>query len=83
MNVKQATMQALASQAPAVRAQVAVLIAAIASIEIPRGEWHELITTLCQNAENQEQWVKKASLQTLGYVCEELNPSDLSQELKN
>jgi hypothetical protein len=33
-----------------VRSQVASLVAAIASIEIPRGEWLELISILTTNA---------------------------------
>jgi importin subunit beta-1 len=51
---------------------VASLVAAIAAIEIPRGEWLELITILCTNATHQEQHIKLASLQTLGCICEEI-----------
>ena len=50
LNVKQAIMQTLASPSQLVRSQVASLISAIAAIEIPRGEWIELINSLCTNA---------------------------------
>jgi hypothetical protein len=40
----------LASHSSVVRKQVASAIAAIASIEIPRKEWLELIPNLCDNS---------------------------------
>jgi importin subunit beta-1 len=59
------------------------LVSAIAAIEIPRGEWLDLISNLCKNAGHSEHHIKLASLQTLGFICEELEPQDLSNELKN
>ncbi len=55
----------------------------IAAIEIPRGEWTDLISNLCTNASSDVAQVKHASLQTLGFICEELQVNDLSPELKN
>ena len=43
-------MASLATDKAPVRNQIAALIAAIAQIEIPRGEWSELIHTLCTNS---------------------------------
>jgi importin subunit beta-1 len=54
------------------------LIAAIAQIEIPRGEWTELIANLCTNATHEDKQVKLTSLITIGYICEELKPEDLT-----
>ena len=71
-NMKEAILSSLASQSSLVRSQIASLTAAIAAIEIPRGEWTELIANLCQNAGHQEHHIKLASLQTLGFICEEL-----------
>lgn len=62
---------------------MANIISAIASIEIPRGEWDGLIPNLCMNAEHTMYNVRLASLTTLGYICEELNPEDLNSGLKN
>lgn len=73
----------LASQSSTVRTQVAYAVATIASIEIPRKEWLELITNLCNNAGNPNVDYKNAALQTLGYICEELQIDDLSSELKS
>jgi importin subunit beta-1 len=58
-------------------------VATIASIEIPRKEWLELIPNLCDNAANSNIDYKNAALQTLGYICEELMPEDINRELKN
>ena len=46
-------MQALGTDSNTVRNQIASLIATIAQIEIPRGEWNELLTNLCANASNE------------------------------
>ena len=55
----------------------------IASIEIPRREWLELIPNLSANAAHDSIDIRHAALETLGFICEELSPSDLTNELKN
>lgn len=45
--MKEAIIAQLASPESLVRAQVANVVAAIASIEIPRKEWEELLPNLC------------------------------------
>jgi importin subunit beta-1 len=82
-NMKQAVLINLASPSQLVRSQIASLVSAIAAIEIPRGEWLELINILCTNATNVDPQIRTASLQTLGFICEELDPSDLNDGLKN
>ena len=76
-------MASLATEASVVRNQIASLIAAVAQIEIPRGEWTDLIPNLCMNSSNENQQIRHTSLTTIGYICEELSPDDLTQELKN
>jgi len=78
-----AILATLASPKTLVRGQIANILAAIASIEIPRKEWDELIPNLCQNSTSDDMNIKLASLTTLGYICEELNPEDLNNFLKN
>lgn len=48
--MKEAVLANLASPSKPVRSQIASLVSAIAAIEIPRGEWLELISMLCTNA---------------------------------
>lgn len=81
--MKEAILATLNSQHSLVRQQVANLIAAIAGIEIPRGEWHDLIHILCNNADHTEYNVRLTSLTTLGYICEEISPDAISDQTKN
>jgi hypothetical protein len=67
----------LASPSQTVRKQVGSAIATIASIEIPRREWIDLIPNLCANSAHENIVVRDAALQTLGFICEELEPEDL------
>lgn len=76
-------MGTLASPKSLVRSQVANILSAIASIEVPRHEWDDLIPNLCNNSTSDDINIKLASLTTLGYICEELYPNDLSDQLKN
>jgi len=59
----------------------AQLVAKIALIELPHGQWLDLINALLGNMQNVQasSSLKKATLDTLGYICEELG-SDVLQE---
>lgn len=77
------TLRSLVSEARATSSQV---IAKIASIEIPRQEWSDLIGCLLSNMNQQDAStapLRQATLQTLGYVCEEVSPDDLEQAQVN
>ena len=65
-----------------VRKQTAAVISAIAVIEIPRGEWIELIPTLCNWVKSTDlaDGIKLASMLTISYLCEDLKPADLQKE---
>jgi len=81
--VKEAIIAMLASPQALVRSQIANVVAAIASIEIPRNEWLDLLPILCTNAEHTEYNIRLASLTTLGYICEEIEPDDVVDAVKN
>lgn len=48
----------------------AQFITAIAIIELPRNEWPDLMATLVQNVGSGSASLKRASLATLGFICE-------------
>ena len=73
----------LASPAPIVRKQVANAIAGIASIEVPRKEWLDLLPLLCGNSEHSQIEIRHAALETLGFICEEVDPNDMPNEYKS
>lgn len=49
-------------------------------MELPRGEWPDIIENLCNNAYSTEEMIKQSSLKTLGYICEELESGVLNEE---
>ncbi|KAK9461838.1 armadillo-type protein [Lipomyces oligophaga] len=74
--IKQIALQALISSDDRVANAAAQLVAAIADIELPRMEWPTLMHVLVQNtSEDRPVNVKRASLQTIGYICETADPS--------
>jgi len=81
--IKMAILATLASPKALVRGQIANVLASIASIEIPRKEWDDLVPNLCNNSTSEDINIKLASLTTLGYICEELHPDDLNNNTKN
>ena len=76
--IKDAVVASLAAESSLVRNMIASLIACIAQIEIPRGEWTELVANLCSNASHADMQVRLTSLTTIGFICEELRPDDLT-----
>ncbi|CAN6467332.1 unnamed protein product [Victoria cruziana] len=91
LQIKDLLLRTLASSTQEARHTSSQVIAKIAAIEIPRKEWPELIGRLLANMtaapQNQQEnivtWLKQATLETLGYVCEEISPQDLEQDQVN
>ncbi|KAK4478427.1 hypothetical protein RD792_013898 [Penstemon davidsonii] len=63
----------------------AQVVAKIASIEIPQKEWPELVGLLLANMTQSDRpaLLKQATLETLGYICEEISNEDLMQDEVN
>jgi importin subunit beta-1 len=61
----------LASPSPA-RHTAAQVIAKVAHIELPRNLWPELVQQLLANMQTNDDNLKQATLQALGYICEEI-----------
>ncbi|KAI3963541.1 hypothetical protein MKW92_025741 [Papaver armeniacum] len=83
--IKEMLLRTLASGVTEARHTASQVIAKIASIEIPRKEWPNLIASLLSNMTQQESpaTLKQATLETLGYVCEEISHQDLAQDEVN
>lgn len=59
----------------------ALVLSTIANIELPNGQWNDLIPNLTQNVINrQNPFSVEASLMALGYICEETRCPQLSKE---
>lgn len=83
--IKDLLLRTLASSVSEARHTSAQVIAKVASIEIPKKQWPELIGSLLNNVTQQDSpaAVKQATLEALGYVCEEISHEDLVQDEVN
>lgn len=75
--IKNSTLAVLLSNDDKIASAVPQLVAAIATIELPRNEWPALIPTIIENTKaDKPTTVKRTSLLTIGYVCESADPTD-------
>lgn len=83
--IKVLLVSTLGSAVHEARQTASQVIAKIASIEIPQKAWPELIGTLLLNMTQLDRPapLKQATLETLGYVCEEISHNDLEQNEVN
>lgn len=61
----------------------ATSIAAIGVLEIPKGQWEDLIENMGNNSGSEDISIRLASVMTLGFLCEDLSPEDISAEHVN
>lgn len=77
LHIKENALKALMSKDESTGRAAAQLVAAIADIELPLNQWPDLIPFIIENTQlEKEDYIKKVSLLTIGYVCESLNPND-------
>ncbi|KAI0764084.1 armadillo-type protein [Irpex lacteus] len=78
--IKDHALHALSSSNGKVGQVAAQFIAAIAAVELPVGQWQELIDTLLgfMNDQNSIIQLRVATLQTIGYICETIKPEILA-----
>ncbi|XP_020087575.1 importin subunit beta-1-like [Ananas comosus] len=83
--IKESLLRTLGSPVAEARHTSSQVTAKVASIEIPRREWQELIAKLLTYMTQQDaaSSLKQATLEALGYVCEEISPQDLQQDQVN
>ena len=73
-NIKGALLSMLDSPDLIVIKSAATCVAAVAVIEIPNKQWPDLITNLTENAQSDMLNTRLASLYTLGFICEDIDP---------
>eukprot|EP00002_Diphylleia_rotans_P030110 TRINITY_DN6171_c0_g1_i6.p1 TRINITY_DN6171_c0_g1~~TRINITY_DN6171_c0_g1_i6.p1 ORF type:complete len:674 (+),score=162.57 TRINITY_DN6171_c0_g1_i6:111-2132(+) len=85
--IKQYILSSFASPVRDIWNAGSMLVAKIASIEIPRNSWPDIIPNLLSGISNQSASsdFKQACLQTMGYICEEMeyNPEALTADHAN
>ena len=75
-NIKEAILGKLVDEEALIRRGVAQCVSAIAQIEIPMGQWPQLISVLTENSGNNDSQIKKSALQTLSFIVQELDEID-------
>lgn len=58
----------------------AMCISSIFSLELPQRDWPELLPELYQYSYNTDPNARYSSLLTFGYICEDVDPTCLSQD---
>lgn len=83
--IKESLLQTLGSSVSEARHTSSQVIAKVACIEVPRREWQDLIKRLLENMTRHgaPESLKQATLEALGYVCEEVSYKDLAQDEVN
>lgn len=72
--IKKYALQTLRSNIVRAGTSAAQFIAALATIELPRNQWPDLMTTLVANVGNGSDSLKQSSLTTIGYIAESEDP---------
>nr|CAB3462391.1 unnamed protein product [Digitaria exilis] len=81
--IKGLLLQTLTSPVASARSTASQVIAKVAGIEIPQKQWPELIGSLLSSIHQVQPNVKQATLETLGYLCEEVSPDAVDQDQVN
>ncbi|KAF9265156.1 ARM repeat-containing protein [Marasmius fiardii PR-910] len=78
--IKQDSLMTLGSGNPKAGTFASQVVAAIAAVELPNGEWQDLIEILLGfvNNQNNNTNLKIATLQAIGFVCEQIKPEILA-----
>lgn len=81
--VKSCLLQTLSSPVSDARSTATQVVAKVAGIELPQKQWPELIGSLLSNIHQVPAHVKQGTLETLGYLCEEVSPQVVDQDQVN
>ncbi|CAO1632013.1 unnamed protein product [Sympodiomycopsis kandeliae] len=80
-DAKSKSLATLATASESVGRNAAQLVAAIAAIEIPVGQWSELIAQLLTAIKDQtNERLRQSALQAIGYVCESVKSNVLANQ---
>lgn len=78
--IKDNIKSTLASQDLDIRKAAALAIAGICKIEIPKGLWLDIFSTLINTCLNDNLYIQLSSLTTLEYIYEEINRGDIPDD---
>lgn len=71
--MKNALLSILIHENKIIRRSTADCISSIITVELPVGQWQDLIPTLTKNTTNSNALYRSSATETLGFICEKLN----------
>eukprot|EP00298_Acanthocystis_sp_HF-20_P016134 c21387_g2_i1.p1 GENE.c21387_g2_i1~~c21387_g2_i1.p1 ORF type:complete len:856 (-),score=317.86 c21387_g2_i1:49-2616(-) len=83
LQIKGLATQALGSHSIQAGKSAAQVVSKIGLIELSSNQWPELIPLLLQNVKSTRSELKISSLETIGYICEEIDPAVVSGQSNN
>lgn len=81
--IKALLLRTLSSPSPDARSTASQVVAKVAGIELPHKQWPELIGSLLSTVHQLPAPTRQATLETLGYICEEVSPDVVEQDHVN
>lgn len=78
--IKAGVLATLISPIREVRSSAAQVASKIAQIELPKNLWPDLIQVLLNNMQQENDHLKQATLETIGYICEEIDSQVLTAQ---
>lgn len=81
--IKTCLLKTLSSPVHDARSTASQVIAKIAGIEMPHKQWPELVGSLLSNIHQLPPHTRQATLETLGYMCEEVSADVVDQDQVN
>lgn len=81
--LKMGCLSALGVDNSQIRKNAAMCVAAIAQIEFPRGRWLDVIDKLAANVNNEDKCFRLASIECLGFICEEVSLEEVKRDSKD
>ncbi|GMN31435.1 hypothetical protein TIFTF001_003253 [Ficus carica] len=81
--IKACLLRTLGSPVHEARSTASQVIAKVAGIELPLKHWPELIETLLSNTHLVPALARQSTLETLGYICEEVSSEAIDQAQVN
>ncbi|KAJ1801465.1 karyopherin Kap95 [Coemansia sp. RSA 2399] len=78
--VKKSVLATLGSESRFAYTPAAQAISAITAIELPQGQWSDIIATLLQSVSSTSTSLRISSLQTIGFICESIDPEILATQ---
>ena len=81
-NIKTGVLGNMIADDERVRRAAANVVSSICSVELPRGEWTNIITNLGNNMKHEENKIRGVSIMTLGFICEKLKDMNFTLTLE-